>query len=44
MTTAINDFLGGSLSTDAMLAEVNPALHRNRAEDAQRTALIPAVR
>jgi hypothetical protein len=32
------------LSTDAMVAEVNPALHRNRAEDAQRTALIPAVR
>ena len=42
--TAINDFLGGSLSTVAMVAEVNPSLHRNRAEDAQRAALIPSVR
>jgi hypothetical protein len=35
---AINSFLGGSLSTLAMVAEVNPALHRNRAQGGQRLA------
>ena len=30
--TSINGFLGGRLNTVAMVAEVNPALHRNRAE------------
>ena len=39
--TAINAFLGGELATAAMVAEVNPALHRNRAEDAKLLAEVP---
>jgi hypothetical protein len=30
--TAMNRFLGGRLTTAAMVAEVNPSLHRNRAD------------
>jgi predicted AlkP superfamily phosphohydrolase/phosphomutase/tetratricopeptide (TPR) repeat protein len=36
--TSINGFLGGSLTTPAMVALVNPSLHRNRAHDESPTA------
>ncbi len=38
--TSMNRFLGGRLETAAMVAEVNPSLHRNRTEDGKRTALL----
>jgi predicted AlkP superfamily phosphohydrolase/phosphomutase/tetratricopeptide (TPR) repeat protein len=40
---AINTFLGGRLTTAAMIDEVNPSLHRNRAEDAKRAARLQGV-
>ncbi len=38
--TTINTFLGGTLTTAAMIDEVNPSLHRNRGEDAKSLAQV----